>query len=265
VAVPYANLTNPQTLNLYAMVSDDPESFADLDGHGGCGDYLSCESPHGGPEYLSDDMQADFAASRAGPGVTAPPIYDLTADHDSVMDPEIMVVHFYVSLPPAESTHGSYLQSAQSAQTPAQPAQAQVHLTKAEELELAAAAYGKQANADQAQHQAIISVMINRANTPGRHGRYPSIQQVIHKHGAFQGVPSARFRNGVRGRANKLPGFQDAKAAVQSVEQHGVTTNATYFYHGTPSAGTLHRMAPNATLVPASPGAVGDLHLYVPE
>jgi RHS repeat-associated protein len=39
--VPYANLTNPQTLNLYAMVSDNPESFADLDGHeddGGAGD-----------------------------------------------------------------------------------------------------------------------------------------------------------------------------------------------------------------------------------
>ena len=31
--VPYADLTNPQTLNLYAMVSDDPETFADLDGH----------------------------------------------------------------------------------------------------------------------------------------------------------------------------------------------------------------------------------------
>jgi RHS repeat-associated protein len=31
--VPYANLSNPQTLNLYAMVADDPESFADLDGH----------------------------------------------------------------------------------------------------------------------------------------------------------------------------------------------------------------------------------------
>lgn len=31
--VPYANFTNPQTLNLYSMVSDDPESFADLDGH----------------------------------------------------------------------------------------------------------------------------------------------------------------------------------------------------------------------------------------
>jgi hypothetical protein len=33
VPVPYENLSNPQTLNLYAMVSDDPESFADLDGH----------------------------------------------------------------------------------------------------------------------------------------------------------------------------------------------------------------------------------------
>src|SRR2546427_11281282 len=31
--IPYANLTNPQTLNLYSMVADDPESFADLDGH----------------------------------------------------------------------------------------------------------------------------------------------------------------------------------------------------------------------------------------
>ena len=33
VPVPYANLSNPQTLNLYGMVNDDPESFADLDGH----------------------------------------------------------------------------------------------------------------------------------------------------------------------------------------------------------------------------------------
>ncbi len=35
--VPYANLSNPQTLNLYGMVSDNPETFADLDGHLGCG------------------------------------------------------------------------------------------------------------------------------------------------------------------------------------------------------------------------------------
>jgi RHS repeat-associated protein len=31
--VPYANLSNPQSLNLYAMVRDNPETFSDLDGH----------------------------------------------------------------------------------------------------------------------------------------------------------------------------------------------------------------------------------------
>ena len=34
--VPYANLTNPQTLNLYRMATDNPETFADLDGRLGC-------------------------------------------------------------------------------------------------------------------------------------------------------------------------------------------------------------------------------------
>jgi RHS repeat-associated protein len=44
VAVPYANLSNPQTLNLYAMVADDPESFADLDGHEECFANGACNS-----------------------------------------------------------------------------------------------------------------------------------------------------------------------------------------------------------------------------
>ena len=43
VPVPYANLTNPQTLNLYAMVADDPESFAELDGH--CGQLVMPGAP----------------------------------------------------------------------------------------------------------------------------------------------------------------------------------------------------------------------------
>lgn len=42
VPVPYANLTNPQTLNLYSMVADDPESFADLDGHINPENITSC-------------------------------------------------------------------------------------------------------------------------------------------------------------------------------------------------------------------------------
>src|SRR6185437_4641583 len=33
VPVPYANFTNPQTLNLYAIVADNPGTFVDLTGH----------------------------------------------------------------------------------------------------------------------------------------------------------------------------------------------------------------------------------------
>ena len=48
--VPYANLVNPQTLNLYAMTSDDPETFADLDGHQG-----GIQAGNGSiPDWLAD-------------------------------------------------------------------------------------------------------------------------------------------------------------------------------------------------------------------
>jgi RHS repeat-associated protein len=55
VPIPYANLNNPQTLNLYAMVADNPETFADLDGHD-CIDNTPCQNtpppappPNSGP------------------------------------------------------------------------------------------------------------------------------------------------------------------------------------------------------------------------
>jgi RHS repeat-associated protein len=54
--VPYANLSNPQTLNLYAMVADNPETFADLDGHGDCQDHGdSCESKKD-PDFTGDAL-----------------------------------------------------------------------------------------------------------------------------------------------------------------------------------------------------------------
>ncbi len=50
-AVPYANFFNPQTLNLYAIVANNPESFADLDGH-----LPELAAPGGG---LTPDGQLD--------------------------------------------------------------------------------------------------------------------------------------------------------------------------------------------------------------
>ncbi len=52
--VPYANLTNPQTLNLYAMVRDNPETFADLDGH----NNNEGAGSGGDPGYCSGDKAA---------------------------------------------------------------------------------------------------------------------------------------------------------------------------------------------------------------
>jgi RHS repeat-associated protein len=44
VPVPYADLTNPQSLNLYALVKGNPETFADLDGHQAEGAIANSES-----------------------------------------------------------------------------------------------------------------------------------------------------------------------------------------------------------------------------
>ena len=66
--VPYANLSNPQTLNLYAMVRDNPETFADLDGHedeGGFGDS-------GGSGGGDPATTASPASGTAQPQTSAP-------------------------------------------------------------------------------------------------------------------------------------------------------------------------------------------------
>ncbi len=72
-AVPYANFFNPQTLNLYAMVANNPESFADLDGHDpplaapGAG-----LTPDGKPEDCANDQQKCEAQNKPAESVTAP-------------------------------------------------------------------------------------------------------------------------------------------------------------------------------------------------
>jgi RHS repeat-associated protein len=57
--VPYANLANPQTLNLYTMVEDDPETFADLDGH-----QSPCPT-HGTQDCGEARMRSEAAGNRA--------------------------------------------------------------------------------------------------------------------------------------------------------------------------------------------------------
>jgi RHS repeat-associated protein len=55
VAVPYANLANPQTLNLYAMAGDNPETFADLDGHQTAYDPAGSDPPANNATSTNED------------------------------------------------------------------------------------------------------------------------------------------------------------------------------------------------------------------
>ncbi len=69
--VPYANLTNPQTLNLYAMASDNPETFADLNGHYKCGPSCRGAVFDGGGGGWAGDFSptggGDFTVLVSGP------------------------------------------------------------------------------------------------------------------------------------------------------------------------------------------------------
>jgi RHS repeat-associated protein len=73
--VPYANLTNPQTLNLYAMVADDPESFADLDGHVPDPQNGTPQTPANCP---SDGLSVSSASNCTG---SSPSASNLQAQH----------------------------------------------------------------------------------------------------------------------------------------------------------------------------------------
>ena len=67
--VPYAKFTNPQTLNLYSMVADDPESFVDLDGHADddIGDQIAHFFVSAGLTFLSDNVFGAFRPSASSP------------------------------------------------------------------------------------------------------------------------------------------------------------------------------------------------------
>lgn len=69
--VPYANLSNPQTLNLYAMVSDNPETFADLDGHCGTGGLPGAPSSIQPCNNPGDNSHADAGDGYGNSGIAA--------------------------------------------------------------------------------------------------------------------------------------------------------------------------------------------------
>jgi RHS repeat-associated protein len=100
VAVPYANLNNPQTLNLYAFVNDNPESFADLDGHdpgvcnsGGSGGDRNCPNPPQNPASDQNKQPQTTTTtvtlnSRAADIPGGQLLHDVGVDHEWISTPD---------------------------------------------------------------------------------------------------------------------------------------------------------------------------------
>ncbi|HXO33618.1 MAG TPA: RHS repeat-associated core domain-containing protein, partial [Candidatus Acidoferrales bacterium] len=72
--VPYANLTNPQTLNLYAMVHDNPETFSDLDGHDGAMGQAGKVEVNNQPENPTEAKQSQDPNTSQSPTQDKKPV-----------------------------------------------------------------------------------------------------------------------------------------------------------------------------------------------
>src|SRR5258708_14478341 len=70
-AVPYAHFGNPQSLNLYSYVENNPTTVGDPDGHDEDGGDMAASSVTWGPDSVTVTATAPSAAARA-PVSTAP-------------------------------------------------------------------------------------------------------------------------------------------------------------------------------------------------
>jgi len=105
-AVPFANYNNPQTLNLYQFVEDDPESLLDLDGHGVSNPFIFDESgwQSESPGYWPDTF-----------GTTA--CLTLTACYFAIVNLETNTITVYLNQPTAQAQQQNSINQQPTAQT----------------------------------------------------------------------------------------------------------------------------------------------------
>jgi RHS repeat-associated protein len=136
------------------------------------------------------------------------------------------------------------------------------HLSAEEQVDVGAVAYSENTRGSLQEHQAIVSVVVNRANSDnpqyvGR-GQNVTVHNVANNR-QFQGAngPNARdFRNGVNNQ-----GAQNARNAAAGVSQNGPTTTATHFIATNRRRGPTRRQIRNLGHVQFV-GRVGSVYLY---
>jgi RHS repeat-associated protein len=241
--VPYANPTNPQTLNLYAIVRDNPESFADLNGHflsqSLLGTGVSGNQCGGDSNCILQQYQAQEQAEQ-----------QFEQADDAAIDA-------FLGLP---------------SQAPAQQqTTSQNQLTPDQQLLSGAVAYSENTRASRAEYEAIISVIVNRADSGDTqfvgHGQTVNVENVVNARAPngqyqFNGVNGRQFNAYSQGQANNQ-GARNAAAAAAEISRHGPTNQATFFIATHGRAPTQREVRNLGNVHPV--GRVGNVFLYAPE
>ena len=202
--VPYAKLNNPQSVNLYDYVGDNPTSNVDATGHGGCSGKYSAVCA----------AITEALVGGVNPGVA------MRAANDAAHQQEAAVAY-------AANTHGTVPEG-----------------------------------------EAVVSVIVNRvASKQGQYGckkGSSTVNDVLSHKPGFAEVGSHNYTQYLKGQGAN-PGAQNAAQAAQDVALHGPTTKATFYITNpggaAPSSGQVHGLG---HVVPANPGQVGGVYLYVP-
>ena len=118
-----------------------------------------------------------------------------------------------------------------------QPAQPRPWLTPRQERVAGAQAYAEGTDATQAEHEAMISAMVNRANSGDRqyvnHGQAVNFDNVMEARAPnglhqFQGYHGDRYNDHFNGRVNNQ-GASNATAAAANISRNGPTNNGTFY------------------------------------
>ena len=143
-------------------------------------------------------------------------------------------------------------------------------LTNTTQSQVVALVCAEACTSTKAGQEAVTSAILNRANSGEKQYVAPdktvNVTNVVES-GQFQGIKLPIYKQALAGKLNNTAGFKSAQAAVGHVLKHGVTTNATFIFHGKsppPSNTWMGRAVRNKTLVPATPAKVDDWWLYVP-
>jgi RHS repeat-associated protein len=118
--------------------------------------------------------------------------------------------------------------------------------------------------------EAVTSAIINRVNSGDNQyvapGKDVNVSNVVES-GQFQGIKLPTYTQAIKGELNNSPNFKSVQAAVADVLKNGVTTNATFIYHGIsppPSTTWMGRGVKSGNLLPATPAKIDNWYLYVP-